>query len=107
MASTLDNSSATVRLASSHFNTSVEEVAVTRLAGDASTRSYFRAQVPGASVIVAVYSEPFDENDRAVARLIKAEAANPSARLTFANDPCAHIEVTNLLAGSALPVQIG
>jgi len=104
MASTLDTSSAIVRLASRHFNTSVEEVAVTSLAGDASTRSYFRARVPGASVIVAVYSEPFDENERAVDRLMHAEAANPSARLTFANDPCAHIEVTNLLLGSGLPV---
>lgn len=104
MASTLDTSSAIVRLASHHFNTSVEEVSVTRLAGDASTRSYFRARVPGASVIVAVYSEPFDENERAVDRLIKADAVNPSARLTFANDPCAHIEVTNLLLRSGLPV---
>lgn len=104
MGSTLDNSSAIVRLASRHFNTSVEEVTVTRLAGDASTRSYFRARVPEASVIVVVYSEPFDENERAADRLIKAEAANPAARLTFANDPCAHIEVTNLLLGSGLPV---
>lgn len=104
MASTLDRPSAIVRLASRHFNTSDEEVSVARLAGDASTRSYFRARVPGASVIVAVYSEPFDENEHAVERLIKAEAANPSARLTFANDPCAHIEVTNLLLGSGLPL---
>ena len=104
MASNLDNSSAIVRLASRHFNTSVEEVSLTRLAGDASTRSYFRARVPAASIIVVVYSEPFDENERAVDRLTKAEAANPSARLTFANDPCAHIEVTNLLLGSGLPV---
>ena len=104
MAPTLDIPSAIVRLASRHFNTSVEEVAVNRLAGDASTRSYFRAKVPGASVICAVYSEPFDQNERAVGTLIKAEAANPSARLTFANDPCAHIEVTNLLLGSGLPV---
>ena len=104
MASTSDTTSAIIRLASRHFNTSVETVSVTRLAGDASTRSYFRASAPGASVIVAVYSEPFDENERAVNRLIKAEAINPSARLTFANDPCAHIEVTNLLLGSGLPV---
>jgi N-acetylmuramate 1-kinase len=104
MASTSDTSSAIARLASRHFKTSVEEVSVTSLAGDASTRSYSRARVPGASVIVAVYSEPFGENERAVDRLIKAEAVNPSARLTFANDPCAHIEVTTLLLGSGLPV---
>src|SRR6185295_17318194 len=68
------------------------------------TRSYFRARVPAASVVVAVYSEPFGENERAVDSLMKAEASNPSARLTFANDPSAHIEVTNLLLGSGLPV---
>src|SRR6185503_14335966 len=104
MAITTDTSSAIVRLVSRHFNSSVDDVSVIRLAGDASTRSYFRAQVSVASVIVAVYSQPFDENELAVNRLINAEAANPSARLTFANDPCAHIEVTNLFLGSGLPV---
>lgn len=104
MATTPNTSSAIVRLVSRHFNSSVDEVSVTRLAGDASTRSYFRAQVSAASVIVAVYSQPFDENDLAVNRLINAEAGNPAARLTFANDPCAHIEVTNLFLGSGLPV---
>lgn len=104
MASTVEISSAIVRFAARHLDASVEELAVIKLTGDASTRSYFRAQARGASVIVALYSEPFDENERAVERLIRLEASNPSARLTFANDPCAHIEVTNLLFEFGLPV---
>ena len=86
------------------MNLPVEELAVTRLTGDASTRSYFRAEARGASVIVALYSASFDETERAVDRLAKAEAGNPSARLTFANDPCAHIEVTALLLEAGLRV---
>lgn len=104
MASTVETTSAIIQLAARHLNASVDEVAATPLTGDASTRSYFRAQVSGASVIVALYNKPFDENERAIDRLNKFEAANPSARLTFANDPCAHIEVTNLLLKSGLPV---
>lgn len=99
-----DPSSAIARLAGRHLNTQVDELAVTRLTGDASLRSYFRAEARGATVIVALYGAPFDETERAVDRLAKAEAGNPSARLTFANDPCAHIEVTALLLGAGLPV---
>jgi aminoglycoside/choline kinase family phosphotransferase len=39
-----------------------------------------------------------------VQRLATAEASDPSARLTFANDPCAHIEVTGLLIGAGISV---
>src|SRR6266567_4276981 len=99
-----DPSQAIASLAARHLNLPVDEVVVTRLTGDASTRSYFRAQARGASLIVALYGAAFDETERAIDRLAKAEAANPSARLTFANDPCAHVEVTNLLLGSGLPV---
>ncbi|HJQ69523.1 MAG TPA: phosphotransferase [Blastocatellia bacterium] len=80
------------------------ELSITRLSGDASTRSYFRAETPGASVIVALYAEPFNENESAASRLARLEAANPAIRLTFANDPCAHVEVTALLAQAGLPV---
>jgi len=99
-----DSSSAITRLAAGHLNAPVEDLVVTRVTGDASTRSYFRAEALGASVIVALYLTPFDENERATDRLAKAEAGNPSARLTFANDPCAHIEVTRLLIAAGLPV---
>lgn len=86
------------------MNVPIEELALTRLTGDASTRSYFRAESRGATIIVALYAAPFDETERASDRLAKAEDGNPSARLTFANDPCAHIEVTNLLIAAGLPV---
>ena len=99
-----DPSQAIARLAARHLNLPVDELSITRLTGDASTRSYFRAQAHGASLIVALYSAAFDETERAVDRLAKAEAGNPSARLTFANDPCAHIEVTALLLEAGLPV---
>ena len=80
------------------------ELSVTMLTGDASTRSYFRAGTRDATVIVAVYGAAFDETERAVDRLAKAEAGNPAARLTFANDPCAHLEVTALFLEAGLPV---
>jgi N-acetylmuramate 1-kinase len=91
-------------LAAAYLDVPVAELAVTKLTGDASTRSYFRAQTEGSSVIVALYSAPFEESERAVDRLARVEAANPSARLTFANDPCAHIEVTDILRQAGLPV---
>ena len=99
-----DSSSAIARLAARHLNLPAGELYVERLTGDASTRSYFRAGSRGATVIVALYGAPFDETERAVERLTKAEASNPAARLTFANDPCAHIEVTGLLIAAGLPV---
>ena len=97
-------STAIARLAASQLNVAVEEVVITRLTGDASTRSYLRAQARGSSVVVVVYAAQFDETERAAERLARAEASNPSARLTFSNDPCAHIEVTNLLIEAGLPV---
>ena len=99
-----DPPSAIAGLAARCLDAPVNELSVTKLTGDASTRSYYRARARGASVIVAVYGAPFDETERAVGRLAKAEAGNPSARLTFANDPCAHIEVTALLIAAGLPV---
>src|SRR6266852_2058117 len=104
MASILQTPSAVAGLAACHLEAAVEELAITRLTGDASTRSYFRAEARGSSVIVLRYSDAFDETERAVDRLTKLEAANKSARLTFANDPCAHIEVTNLMIEAGLPV---
>jgi len=104
MTSILQTPSTVERLAAYHLGASVEELAIARLTGDASTRSYFRAQARASSVIVLRYSDAFDETERAVERLAKLEAANESARLTFANDPCAHIEVTSLLIEAGLPV---
>lgn len=91
-------------MAARYLNVAPNELSIKKLAGDASTRSYFRAQSPQASVIAALYAEPFDEKQLAAERLSNAEASNPGARLTFANDPCAHIEVTELLIKAGLPV---
>lgn len=93
-------------MAARQLDVPAEEVNVTQLTGDASSRCYLRAvaSTSSASVIAAVYSEAFDESELAIARLARAEVANPSARLTFANDPCAHIEVSALLLEAGLPV---
>lgn len=96
--------STVARLAARQLNVPAKDLTINKLTGDASSRSYFRAQADNSSIIVAVYSEPFNENESAVARLARAEATDPSARLTFANDPCAHIEVTSLLVQAGLPV---
>jgi hypothetical protein len=93
-------------LAAPHLRTEADRLRLTKLTGDASTRAYFRAwdESEGASVVLALYREPFDEFESATQRLSRLEAENPSARLTFANDPCAHIEVTRLLLAAGLPV---
>src|SRR5215831_10792848 len=102
--STSESDSAMLRLAAAHFDAPVSEITITRVTGDASTRTYFRARHGDASVIVAQYGAPFDETIPAADRLAAVEAASPSARLTFANDPCAHIEVTMLFLRAGLPV---
>jgi len=101
-----------IELAAGYLGTVANGLELTRLAGDASSRAYFRAyrlagateQRNGPSVIIAVYPEPFDENETAADRLARSEALDPALRLTFANDPCAHIEVTALLQSAGLPV---
>lgn len=102
--SEIDLSPAMVELAARHLNAPAEELSITRLTGDASTRSYFRARSNTSSIIISLYSAPFDETESAGSRLARLESINPSARLTFANDPCAHIEVTQLLLEAGLPV---
>ena len=70
----------------------------------ASTRTYFRVGSNHSSLIVALYKEPFDDAESASLRLARFEARDPSARLTFASDPCAHVEVTALLLEWGLSV---
>ena len=98
-------SSRITELAARCLQAQAEDVTITRVTGDASTRAYFRAAAGGQSVILALYGEPFDERLCAVDRLAAAETGNPAARLTFANDPCAHIETTAIFlhAGLAVP----
>jgi aminoglycoside/choline kinase family phosphotransferase len=99
-----DNTAAMAQVAARHLGARAEQVAVSRLTGDASTRAYYRAQANGASVIISIYGAPFDEMKRAAERLAEIEAVNPAARLTFASDPCAHIETTRLFLAAGLPV---
>lgn len=92
------------RLAAGYFESPPDRLSIERVTGDASTRVYFRARAGKASVIIVVYRSPFDQSERSSDRLARLEADNPSARLTFANDPCAHIEVTTLFLNARLPV---
>jgi aminoglycoside/choline kinase family phosphotransferase len=91
-------------LAAECLKASADHISVSKVTGDASTRAYFRAQTDDNSVIVAIYNAPFDERIRAVDRLAAAESQSPAARLTFASDPCAHIETTILFREAGLPV---
>jgi N-acetylmuramate 1-kinase len=91
-------------LAGPHLNQQAERLTVTRLTGDASTRAYFRVQSDDHSLVVALYGESFDEVERASDRLARCETLDPSSRLTFANDPCAQIEVTRLFLENGLAV---
>ncbi|MEW6210862.1 MAG: phosphotransferase [Acidobacteriota bacterium] len=95
-----------IEMAGGHLDAPADQLIITRLTGDASTRSYFRVASSAASLVIALYDEPFDETERAINRLERAERMNPSARLTFANDPCAHIEVTDLFLEAGLPVPL-
>ncbi len=93
--------------AANHVGISGADLIVSQLTGDASTRTYYRARprhTGGEGIIIAIYNAPFDETQSAVARLEALESKSPSARLTFANDPCAHIEVTGLLQQAGVPV---
>src|SRR5215471_7227271 len=97
-----------IELAARHLGAPGEKLALTKLAGDASSRAYFRAE-PGensnaSSVIIAIYPGVFDTSESAASRLSRYESSDPALRLTFANDPCAHLEVTALFLEAGLPV---
>ncbi|MGH9831311.1 MAG: phosphotransferase, partial [Blastocatellia bacterium] len=83
-----------------------KELEASQVSGDASSRCYFRLRKGqgGRTVIAAVYPEPFDETESAVGRLTHLETVNQLARLSFANDPCSHLEATDLFARAGLPV---
>jgi len=101
-----------LKLAARHLGYPATELALTRLAGDASSRAYYRARADQnsggnsseSSVIIALYPAPFDIGESAAARLARSEAMDPGLRLTFANDPCAHLEITRLFLEAGLPV---
>jgi aminoglycoside/choline kinase family phosphotransferase len=96
-----------IEMAARRLKLSASELTIAQLTGDASARTYFRIKSKVSSelsIIVALYGEPFDESERACDRLARLEQINPAARLVFANDPCAHIEVTELLIEAGLRV---
>jgi aminoglycoside/choline kinase family phosphotransferase len=97
-----------LELAARHLGTQPTSLLLTKLAGDASSRAYFRARVGEnsieSSVIIALYPEEFDPSESASQRLARSESDDPALRLTFANDPCAHLEVTSLFLRTGLPV---
>ena len=93
-----------IELAARQLNAGAEEVTILKLTGDASTRAYYRARAGQSTLVISIYQEPFDESERVIDRLAGMEAASPAARLTFANDPCAHVETTKLFLEAGLPV---
>ncbi|HYM00537.1 MAG TPA: phosphotransferase [Blastocatellia bacterium] len=103
--STEDIQEGALEAASSVLGCAAIELATSKLSGDASSRCYFRLRrCDGESIVAAVYPEPFDETEPASRRLSRFESVNQLARLTFANDPCAHLEATEVLAKGELPV---
>ncbi|HKV42449.1 MAG TPA: phosphotransferase [Blastocatellia bacterium] len=102
-------SAGVLELAAKQIGATPTDLITTKLAGDASSRSYFRLRTGSSTcdspgIIVALYPEAFDETESASSRLERMEAADPNVRLTFANDPCAHIEVTSLFLAAGVPV---
>lgn len=81
-----------------------EGLAAQRLAGDASSRAFYRVTHPGGSVIAVRYPQPFSMGEGATARFTRWCEATPDGRLTFANDPLCHVELTTILAERGVPV---
>jgi hypothetical protein len=80
------------------------ETSVSRLAGDASSRGFFRVAYPGGTVVAVRYPWPFSVGDGATGRLDRWCSESPDGRLTFANDPLCHLELTTLLERFGVPV---
>src|SRR5438105_12854979 len=93
---------AMLNLAAHYLDAPEDQVTITQLTGDASTRVYFRAAAASRTLIISLYGEPFDEQERAFDRLARMEAMNPSARLTYASNPLAHLEATRLFLDAGL-----
>ena len=91
-------------LAARHLDAPAGRVTITRLTGDASTRVYLRAAAGGRTLIISLYSEPFNEAERADDQLKRMEEANPSARLSYHSHALAHLEATQLFLDAGLPV---
>ncbi len=95
---------AMIELAARHLDAPAKRVTITRLTGDASTRVYLRAAAEARTLIISLYSEPFNEAERATDQLKRMEEANPSARLSYHSHALAHLEATRLFLDAGLPV---
>lgn len=92
-------------LADSFYADNPSDWIVFRLAGDASSRQYFRVQKgQNASIIVTLYPEPFRVEASAAEALQSRLIHQPDAALSYANDPLAQIEMTAFLEQHSLPV---
>lgn len=87
------------------FPSTQDATRIIALAGDASSRRYFRAQgSDGKTVILTLYPEVFGTDETALERLQRLTRENPSTPLSYANDPLAQIEMTGFLKEQGLPV---
>lgn len=106
----LEQAARAAEIAAVLWDDSPSGLTITKLSGDASSRSYYRIAnaVSGngnasKTLVAALYPAQFDETETAYTRLGRLEAVNPLARLSFANDPCAQIETTRVFIGGGLP----
>jgi hypothetical protein len=84
-----------------------------RLAGDASSRQFFRVWIErgeeagersDGTVIAIQYGEPFLLDSSSSERLRDWCRYRPDGRVTFANDPVCHVELTATFAAGDVPV---
>src|SRR4051812_4094376 len=91
--------------AARELHVALDDLAVTRLAGDASSRQFFRVAHPGGTVVAVRYPWPFSVDDGSNVRFDRGSAeSDGDGRLTFANDPLCQLELAALLAPFAVPV---
>ena len=83
----------------------LDSISVARLAGDASSRVYFRALWPAGSIVAVRYPRTFSEAQTSGQRLDDWCRERPSdGAVTFANDPVSQIELSRLLPQFGVPV---
>ncbi|MBN1423640.1 phosphotransferase [Candidatus Fermentibacteria bacterium] len=78
--------------------------AIRAVAGDVSSRRYFRVWAGDRTFVACLYPEPFDETESARDRWFRLCQTEPAVRLGFASDPLAYVEVTAWLTETNIPV---
>ena len=91
-------------VAARELHVPAEYLGVVALAGDASSRQYFRVSGPDGPVIVARYPNPFNIGEGAIDRFRRWCRHPLAGRVTFANDPLCHVEMTSLFDRFGVPV---